>query len=100
MSEEELNRKMEFIIEQQAQFAVDIQKLEEKQNLLTDAALALVGSVGKLSEKMEGLLEAQRRTDEKLSELAARQSETDERLNSFINVVERYISNRQEPPAQ
>ena len=31
MSQDELNRKMEFIVEQQAQFASDIQRLTERQ---------------------------------------------------------------------
>jgi peptidoglycan hydrolase CwlO-like protein len=110
MSEEELNRKMEFIIEQQAQFVVDIHKLEERQQelttkhgLLADALLSVVGMVGKLTEgqdelraEVKELAAAQKRTDEKLTE-------TNERLNVFIDVLERYISEgrngRKPPPA-
>lgn len=102
MSEEELNRKMEFIVEQQAQFAADIQVmreihaadtkllkedtallkeetklLKEQSRNLSDAVVTVVGLVGNLAA-------AQARTDEKLAEVA-------ERLNVFIGVVERHL---------
>jgi hypothetical protein len=114
MSEEEVNRKLEFIIEQQAQFVADIHSLREVQaadsafmresyHTLTGAVTTIVNVVGQLAE-------AQQRTDAKLAELAARTdarfaelaeaqartderlAQTDERLNIFINVVEKYIS--------
>ena len=101
MSEEEMRRKMEFIVEQQAQFAVDIRQLRESQSeltqkhgLLTDALTTIVGVVGKLAERVEEIAEAQKQTDARLSRLAEAQAETNERLNIFINVVERYISER------
>lgn len=111
MNEEELRKKMEFIIEQQAQFAADIQQLREtqeaeaklwreKHNSLTDALTTVVGIVGKLAE-------AQERAEARLAELAEAQkhtntqvAETNERLNIFINVVERYISERRNGQAQ
>ncbi|HKO36365.1 MAG TPA: hypothetical protein VJV21_07795 [Pyrinomonadaceae bacterium] len=85
MANEHFERHMQFIVEQQAQFAVDIQQLKEaqaeltkKHNHLTEALTTVVGVVGKLTH-------AQERTDEKLSE-------TDDRLNALIGVVERYFS--------
>lgn len=96
MNNEQFERRMEFIVEHQAQFAGDIQRLKEtqeaeaklwreKHNDLTDAMTTVVGMVGKLAE-------AQQRTDEHLSELTTKQAETDDRLNVFITVVERFIS--------
>ncbi|HEY0545235.1 MAG TPA: hypothetical protein VGC91_07675 [Pyrinomonadaceae bacterium] len=92
MNEEEMQRKMEFVVNQQAQFAVDIQQLQESQSSLTKALITVVGMVGKLSE-------AQDRTDAQIKELIAAQEHTekaqaatDERLNNLINVVERFIS--------
>jgi hypothetical protein len=96
MTEEEIGKKIEFIIEQQAQFAVDIQALREVQAVdsafmresyqtLTGAVTTIISLVGKLAE-------AQERTEAKVAELAEAQTRTDERLNVFIDVVERYIS--------
>lgn len=109
MSEEELNRKMEFIVEQQAQFTADIQVmrevhaadtlllkedtkllkeetklLKEQQRSLADAVTTVVGLVG-------GLAQAQAQANSHITELAEVQVRTDERLNILIGVVERYI---------
>jgi len=82
MSNEEMDKKMEFIVEQQAQFAADIEVMREVQAAdakllkeqyrnLSDAVITVVGLVGTLAQA---------------------QTRTEERLNLFINVVERYIS--------
>src|SRR5690242_18293122 len=91
MNNEQFERRMEFIIEQHAQFAIDIQKLQEaqteltkKHNHLTEALTTVVGMVGRFQEAQGQLAEAQR-------DLSIKHGETDERLNSLINVVERYI---------
>ena len=99
MSEEEMQQKMEFIIEQQAQFAVNIDSLRESVSRLseaqerTEAHLAEVAtaqaqmarSQAHMNEVVAVMAEAQERTDRRLAE-------TDERLNTLINVVERHIS--------
>lgn len=117
MNEEEINRKLEFIINQQAQFVADIHSLREAQaadsafmresyHTLTESQHALTGAVTTIVSLIGRLTEAQERTDAKLAELAAAQvrtdanvaelaeaqARTDERLNIFINIVERYIS--------
>ncbi len=110
MSEEELNKKMEFIVEQQAKFASDMEIMREARAAdakqfrnqlreLSSAVITVVGIVGNLSEAQGGadarinrLVEAQTRTDEEINRLTRAQSRTDERLNIFINVVERFIS--------
>jgi len=103
MSNEEMDKKMEFIVEQQAQFAADIQVarevqaqdaklLKEQMNVLkelysnlSDAVITVVGLVGSLTQ-------AETRTDERINLLAQAEARTEERLNAFIGVVERYIS--------
>jgi hypothetical protein len=110
MSNEEMNKKMEFIVEQQAQFVADIEVmrevqaqdaklLKEQDRKLSDALIAVVGMVGNLTQaqlrdndKTNVLAQAQMRTDESLNLLAQAQTRTEERLNIFINVVERHIS--------
>jgi hypothetical protein len=92
MTEEEMQKKMGFILEQQAQFAINIELLREAQQR-TEARLAEVAtaqaqmarSQTHMNEVVAVMAEAQERTDRKLAE-------TDDRLNTLINVVERHIS--------
>ena len=105
MSEDEMQKKMEFIVSQQAQFVVAIQKLQESHGKLADAVIGVVGMIGNLTEsqalltaQMRELAEAQKRTDAQLAETNAQLAETGERLNVFINVVERYISRNGRTP--
>ena len=106
MSNEEMNKKMEFIVEQQAKFAGEIEIMREVQAEgetrlleLSRAVITVVGLVGQLTEtqtrtddRINSLAESQTRTDENIKILIEAQSRTDERLNLFINVVERHIS--------
>lgn len=99
MNEEQIERHISFIIEQQAQFTVDIQKLGEAHaqaegriSLLEGAIVAVVNMIAEMTKaqkhtdaKLVELAEAQKRTDEQLAE-------TNERLNIFINAVERHLS--------
>ena len=103
MSNEELNKKMEFIVEHQAKFAAEIEIMRETQaeesklrneqyRRISDGLLSVLDIVGSLTR-------AQIRTDEKVNslsdiveELTHAQMRTDERLNSLINIVERHIS--------
>jgi hypothetical protein len=99
MSNEEMNKKMEFIVEQQAQFAADLKGLREVQtqdgNLLKDqywklseAVITVVGLVGKLTQaqaraddRINVLMQAQARTDDRINVLAEVQTGTEERFN-------------------
>ena len=95
MSNEEMNKKMEFIVEQQSKFAAEIEimrevqaadaKLLKEQERTIRCSNAVVGFIGNLTR-------TQTRTDESIRLLTEAQRRTDERLNIFINVVERYIS--------
>ena len=93
MSEEELQKKMEFIIDQQAQFAANQGKADERITRLENIVVKLYEGAetkfSKLSEdtdtKINALVDAQMRTESNMSKLA-------ERLNAFITVVERVIS--------
>jgi len=100
MSEQEMNQKMEFIVEHQAKFAAEIQVMREVQaadaERFSRAMIGLVDIVGTLTRVQT---EAQTRTDEnlnRLSEAEVRLSEaqarTEASLNILINVVDRHIS--------
>jgi anion-transporting ArsA/GET3 family ATPase len=96
MSNEEFERKMEFIVEQQAQFASDMQQLREAQNR-TDQVVAQTGEIiarlanvtfegfKDVNTKIDALVDSQIR-------LSEAQSRTDENLKTLIVVVDRYFS--------
>ena len=96
MGDGEVEKRIEFIIEQQAQFASDIQILRERQSHLTDALVTVVGVVGQLAEAQQRtdarLAELAAHVDEKFAELAEAQARTDDRLNGLIDAVERFVS--------
>lgn len=106
MANDDIQAKMEFILEQQAQLASKVDALveiqahsetrlsrveesfvllvqmtkitDERLDTLTDKVNVLTDKVNALTDNVEALAEAQRHTDE--------------RLNTLINVVEHYIS--------
>ena len=96
MTNEELEKKIEFIVEQQAQFTADIQKLQEAQartdqivNRLATATLnrfeATDKRVDDIDERISALVDSQVSTEENVKK-------TDENLRNLIAVVDRYFS--------
>jgi chromosome segregation ATPase len=115
MMDEEMKRTMQFILEQQAQFAANqqrheeylqrheehLQKHEENMRRIEELQLVTSQAIAQLGNTMIELTEAQARTDarvdtfdRKMEQLSERMAETDEHLNNLILVVERYISGR------
>lgn len=103
MSNEEMNKKMEFIVEQQAKFAADIEIMREVQaaesklrneqhNKLSDALVGVVDIVGNLARAQVRTEERVNSVADSVDKLTQAQMRTDERLNNLINVVERHIS--------
>jgi len=108
MDNEKIQRQMEFIIDQQAKFVVDIAKLDERldrvdgqiernnqtieratQHILdlTDAMLSLTAFAQKHEGGIADLVKQSKETDAKLKE-------TDERLNVLISIVESSIGRK------
>jgi ATP:corrinoid adenosyltransferase len=115
MTNEEMEKTMQFILEQQAQFTTNFQKieaarekdeearkkdsaritrLEESFQLLVQLAQNHDERLVTLDERLVTLAEAQIRTSEQIAAMNERTAETDERLNALIAVVERYISSK------
>jgi ABC-type transporter Mla subunit MlaD len=92
MTDEERQRQMDFIINQQAQLTVTVGQLAEKVDHLAEKVDHLAGSVDRIAEKVD------RTADSVIALLAIAEihdqeiKETDERLNALINIVERHIS--------
>jgi Fe-S cluster assembly scaffold protein SufB len=119
MNNEEFDRKMAFIVEQQAQFASDIQQLQDSQ-ARTDQVVAqtaeVVGQMGdvvtrlatvthagftEVNAKINALVDAQIRTEENLAltqenlmRTDKNVASTDESLRKLIAVVDRYLGSR------
>lgn len=89
MSNEEVERKMAFIVEQQAQFASDIQRLEESQ-ARTDQVVAQTGEiVARLANVTHvGFTDV----NAKINALVDSQMRTDENVRSLVAVIDRYFS--------
>jgi chromosome segregation ATPase len=115
MTNEEMEKTMQFILEQQAQFTANFQRvelarekdsaritrLEESFQLLVRLAESHDERLVTLDKRLVTLAEAQIRASEQIAaidkQIAAmneRTAETDERLNALIAVVERYISSK------
>ncbi len=93
MTNEEIQRTMEFIIKQQESFSENMELLREAQvkgesriTRLDGAFVSLYNTVSKLSDTVGELSGS-------VGELSKAQGRTDERLNTLINVIERYLSN-------
>ncbi len=80
MTDEERQRQMDFILEQQAQLTVAMRQLTEKVDKLSD-------KVDRTADSVNALLAIAEIHDQEIKA-------TDERLNALVNVVDRYITGR------
>jgi 3-phenylpropionate/cinnamic acid dioxygenase small subunit len=78
MTNEEMEKAMQFILEQQAQFASNQQQINER--------------VSRLETNMAEMARAQTHMSEVVAVLADTHRHTEERLDAFVGVLERYIS--------
>lgn len=117
MNDEERQRQMDFIVHQQAQFTVQLDRLAEKVDSLANSQLRAEERWSQTEGGIRALLaiaelhEQEIRAHDLLSSANSRQiaantkqitalqeagRETNERLNAFINTVERLISERRD----
>lgn len=100
-----IQRQMDFIVNNQAQFSVDIQKLQEAQTELQVAQRQAAERMTHIEDvvlrlanvterRISELAEAQTRTQAQVDALAEQSRETGERLNAVIDMAERFFSSR------
>ena len=89
MSNEEVDQRIAFIIEQQAQFASDIQQLREAQSELQATQVQTEQVVARLAHVT---LDGFKDVNAKINSLVDSQIRTDENLRNLIAVVDRYFS--------
>lgn len=89
MTNEEFEKRMEFILGQQAQFASDIQQLREVQaqteSIVARLAIGTLERFDDVNAKINALVDSQ-------INLNGAQSRTDESLRNLIAVVDRYFT--------
>ncbi len=97
----DLESNMKFIVEQQAQFAADVQLLKERQ----DAAQKQIDEnrkrIAQLVDVTKSLARHAEETDSRvghrIEELAEAQARTDERLNALIDTVDKLVRHNGSP---
>ena len=98
MTKEEMEKTMAFILEQQAQLSVKVDRNSEGIAALLAVAEIQAAEIRDLRESTRDLREStqalanrQREADERQREADERGRQIDERLNALINIVERHI---------
>jgi cell division septum initiation protein DivIVA len=105
LRDEEQQRQISFILEQQAQFAVGMEQLREAQTRAegkwdrvwerTNGSINALLAVAEMqTQEIAGLAQGQAQLAEAQANTGRQMAETDERLNALISVVEQFISER------
>src|SRR5258706_11080811 len=101
MTNDETQRKMDFIVNQQAQFSSDFNHLKElhaqaekRIAMIEDTMTRLAGATLTLTQKMVELSAAQAHMDSKMANLAESQEHADQRLNALIDIVRDNMNGR------
>jgi hypothetical protein len=89
MSNEEIERKMAFIVEHQAQFASDVQQLQVSQ-ARTDQVVAQTGEIVARLANVTHV--GSNEVNAKINALMDSQIRTEENLRNLVAVVDRYFS--------
>jgi len=95
MSDAEMNKKMEFIVEQQAKFAAEIEIMREVQaanaRRLGNGLIGVIDIVGQLAQSQMRTEQTVNLLTEDFRRLTQAQAQTEERLTILINIVERHM---------
>ncbi len=84
-----IESRMNFIIEQQAQFAADMQLLKDRQADTIRLVEANTGMIRQLVDVTMSLAHHGEETDRRIRELAESGAHTDRRLDALIDVVDK-----------
>jgi predicted nuclease with TOPRIM domain len=88
MTNEEIQKVMEFIIKQQESFAGGMERMRESQERAEERIGKLETAAVHLYNAVTELNKAQRDLTVKMSELAEAQAHTEQRLNVIIDIIE------------
>ena len=85
---DDIQKTVQFILEQQAQFAVNLQKTEERVTRLEEHMTEMARAQAEMAR-------SQAHMNEVVAVMADTHKHTEEKLEAFIGVLERYISSNQ-----
>ncbi|HEV7373820.1 MAG TPA: hypothetical protein VGN95_03830 [Pyrinomonadaceae bacterium] len=95
MTDEDRQRTMDFILEQQAQFSVNVDLLRQRVDTLTtnveglrEAQARTDATVAQLANQVQIIARQQEHMNEVVAVIADAQQHTDERLNVLIDIVQ------------
>jgi prefoldin subunit 5 len=95
MTDEDRQRTMDFILEQQAQFSVNVDLLRQRVDTLTtnveglrEAQARTNATVAQLANQVQIIARQQEHMNEVVAVIADAQQHTDERLNALIDIVQ------------
>ena len=102
MSPEDVQRTVQFLLNQQAQFAADltasqarfesrIEALSAKTDRVADGLIGLTTIVGHVVDSVSKIAEAQKRTTEQVQRIAEQVERTDSHLDVVIQMFERHL---------
>jgi len=87
-----MQRTMQFLLAQQAQFAANFEKLTVQTDRIADAVIGLTGIVGRIANQQERLgdqlARQQERTDQQIREVNTRVDD----LGGYIKTVEAHLN--------
>jgi hypothetical protein len=96
MTNEDFEKRVEFILEQQVQFTVDMQQLRKSQaqtdQVVNRLAAVTLEGFKDVNTKIDALVDSQMRLQDSHARLAESQAQRDESLKNLIAVVDRYFS--------
>lgn len=84
MPSDDLQGKIEFIINQQAQFSSDLERVKD---LIVQLAVTGRDRFADHDRKISALLDAQIKSEDRLARLAEAQAQTDQRLRALIDLI-------------
>ena len=100
-----IERNMEFIVQHQAEFDVNLRRIEQMHAALEEVVMKLAQSHSELVNSHKALADAAAESERRLTQsherleaaqakLAAAQAETGERLDAFMAFFKKYLSGR------
>ncbi|HLY60023.1 MAG TPA: hypothetical protein VKV95_04605 [Terriglobia bacterium] len=102
MTSDEMDKKIEFILNMQAQFEANVGNLAtnmaRSETNIDSLRVSVAGLAEVVKESIRISDERFSRLDDKLNKLADAQKAADERLNTLIHVVERHITGPDHAP--